>query len=78
MSEPADSTGSRGEGEGPASPYGGLCARCRHVRTLRSNKGSVFVLCGLAKLDPRFPRYPPQPVLRCSGFDPRSAETRPG
>jgi hypothetical protein len=54
---------------GPASPYGGLCASCRHGRTIRSERGSVFVLCERAKLDPRFQRYPPQPVVVCDGFE---------
>ncbi|MBI5431504.1 MAG: hypothetical protein HZA52_01605 [Planctomycetes bacterium] len=47
-----------------------LCARCRHVQLVESAKGSVFLLCALAKTDPRFPKYPPQPVLACSGFAP--------
>ncbi|MCK6446784.1 MAG: hypothetical protein L6Q99_10365 [Planctomycetes bacterium] len=45
-----------------------LCARCRHVQFVESAKGSVFLLCGLAKSDPRFPKYPPQPLLACRGF----------
>ena len=45
-----------------------LCARCRHVQLIESAKGSVFLLCSLAKTDPRFPKYPPQPVLACRGF----------
>jgi hypothetical protein len=53
----------------PRPPYGGLCAECRHARTIQSDKGSVFVLCGRAKDDPRFSRYPPQPVVACQGFE---------
>lgn len=45
-----------------------LCARCRHLRLVESSKGSVFLLCGLAQTDARFPKYPPQPVLACPGF----------
>lgn len=56
------------ERQGPRSPYGGLCASCSHVRTIASERGSVFVLCGLSREDARFPRYPPQPVVRCTGF----------
>ena len=52
-----------------SSPYGGLCGECSHARTIRSERGSVFVLCELARSDPRFPRYPPQPVVRCPGFE---------
>ena len=53
----------------PRAPYGGLCSECQHARTIQSDKGSVFVLCGRAKDDPRFSRYPPQPVVRCTGFE---------
>jgi len=47
----------------------GLCARCRHGRALRSDRGSLFVLCGLAASDASFPKYPPLPVLACRGFE---------
>ncbi|HEY9422126.1 MAG TPA: hypothetical protein VIW92_11985 [Thermoanaerobaculia bacterium] len=47
----------------------GLCATCVHVRLLAS-KRSVFVRCGLAASDPRFPRYPGLPVVACSGYEP--------
>jgi hypothetical protein len=55
--------------DNPRSPYGGLCSECRHTRIIRSEKGSVFVMCGRAKTEPRFPRYPPQPVVGCPGFE---------
>ena len=47
----------------------GLCAACVHLR-LASSARSVFVRCGLADEDPRFPRYPPLPVRACAGFRP--------
>ncbi|HXO21389.1 MAG TPA: hypothetical protein VOA87_15865 [Thermoanaerobaculia bacterium] len=50
----------------------GLCARCRHLR-LQASDRSVFVRCGLAETDPRFPRYPPLPVLDCEGYQPAEA-----
>jgi hypothetical protein len=46
----------------------GLCADCRHAERVSSSKGSLFLLCGLAKSDPRFPKYPRVPVLSCSGY----------
>jgi len=49
-------------------PNAGLCASCRHARTVRSAKGSVFVLCGLSRVDLRYPRYPALPVTRCAGY----------
>lgn len=47
----------------------GLCAACVHLDLLASPR-SVFVRCGLAASDPRFPRYPRLPVLACTGFAP--------
>ena len=46
----------------------GLCAGCAHARTIRSHRGSLFLLCRRADSDERFQRYPPLPVLRCPGF----------
>ena len=66
-------------GQGPAEPrrpapaqsaFGGLCPACRHARPVTSAKGSTFLLCGLAAVDPAFPRYPPQPVRMCAGHEP--------
>jgi len=45
----------------------GLCASCEHLRLLASRR-SVFVRCGLAAVDPRFPKYPPLPVRACAGY----------
>jgi hypothetical protein len=50
----------------------GLCATCEHLR-LAASARSVFVRCGLADSDPRFPRYPPLPVVACSGYRARLA-----
>jgi len=44
-----------------------LCASCAHVRIVAGARESVFLLCRRAESDPRFPKYPPQPVLRCTG-----------
>lgn len=46
----------------------GLCVRCRHVRSTRNDRGSVFYLCRLSERDARFPRYPRLPVRACDGF----------
>jgi hypothetical protein len=60
------------EGRDRTTPrgVGGLCPNCAHVQRIASAKGSTFLLCTLSKSDPRFPKYPPQPVLACSGFAP--------
>lgn len=48
---------------------GGLCPGCAHVQRVESAKGSVFWLCAWARNDPRYTKYPPQPVLRCLAFE---------
>jgi hypothetical protein len=53
-----------------AEPRAGLCEECRHQRLVPNTRGSVFSLCELSRTDPRFPRYPPLPVLSCPGFEP--------
>lgn len=46
----------------------GLCATCFHLKIITSDKGSIFYRCGLSDTDPRFPKYPTLPVLRCTGW----------
>jgi hypothetical protein len=48
----------------------GLCESCQFARVITSDKGSSFWLCRKSESDPRFPRYPALPVLRCSGYTP--------
>lgn len=45
----------------------GLCADCRHMRHITSDRGSNFYLCQLSAADANFPKYPRLPVWRCSG-----------
>lgn len=47
----------------------GLCGVCRHRHTITSRRGSTFLLCRKSEDDPRFPKYPPLPVLACAGFE---------
>ena len=47
----------------------GLCAACRWSRRVVSGKGSVFWMCERSKVDARFRKYPPLPVLACPGFE---------
>lgn len=49
----------------------GLCATCEHLRLLASSR-SAFVRCGLAEVDPAFPRYPSIPVVACPGYSKKS------
>ena len=46
-----------------------LCETCAHRREVVSGKGSRFLMCQLSQTDRRFPKYPPQPVIRCAGYD---------
>jgi len=56
---------------GQADPAWGLCATCRHVRVIASDRGARFAMCDLSRTDARYPRYPPLPVRRCAGHEPR-------
>ena len=56
---------------------GGLCATCTWVRVVKNRRGSVFLRCLRADSDPRFVKYPPLPVLRCPGYDPRDPSDDP-
>jgi hypothetical protein len=44
-----------------------LCATCQYRRTIAAAR-STFYLCERSFTDPRFPRYPRLPVLRCDGY----------
>lgn len=42
------------------------------MREIVSGRGSRFVLCKKAQEDPRFAKYPPQPLLACPGYERRA------
>jgi hypothetical protein len=48
-----------------------LCETCASMREVITPKESRFFLCQLSRTDPAFPKYPPQPVVRCDGYRPR-------
>jgi hypothetical protein len=48
------------------------------MREMRNDRGSVFLMCLLSKTDPRFPKYPPLPVLSCEGYSKRADVTPAG
>ncbi len=50
-----------------------LCESCRWMREVTTQK-SRFLLCELSKTDPAYPKYPPQPVVRCEGYLQKQAE----
>jgi hypothetical protein len=45
-----------------------LCEMCALMRAVGTPKGSRFLLCQLSQTDPAYPKYPPQPVVRCAGY----------
>jgi hypothetical protein len=58
-----------------------LCETCASMREVITPRGSRFLLCQLSRTDPAFPKYPPQPVVRCDGFRPRETneqDAKPG
>ena len=46
-----------------------ICEACSHMKEVTSGTGSRFLLCKLSQTDRRFQKYPPQPVIRCEGFE---------
>jgi hypothetical protein len=50
----------------------GLCADCRFMRLVESDRGSTFYLCERSAGDPGFPKYPRLPVLQCRGYEPKA------
>ena len=48
-----------------------LCETCALMREVITPKRSRFLLCRLSQTDPAFPKYPPQPVVRCDGYQPK-------
>jgi len=53
----------------PDADAAGLCARCKQVRRVRTDRGSVFYLCRRSSTDPSYPQYPRLPVLFCRGYE---------
>jgi len=47
----------------------GLCAACRHLKRIRSDRGPVYYYCRKSETDPRYDKYPPIPVLECPGHE---------
>ena len=53
-----------------------LCETCENVRAV-STARSRFLLCRLSATNAAYPKYPPQPVVRCDGYRARkSADER--
>jgi hypothetical protein len=54
-----------------------LCESCKHVREVRTAR-SRFLLCQLSATNAEYPKYPPQPVVRCDGYRLRGEATPEG
>jgi hypothetical protein len=44
-----------------------LCETCKNVREVRAAR-SRFLLCELSVTNDAYPKYPPQPVVGCEGY----------
>ena len=56
-------------GDGPfLDARAGLCGQCKHARVITSDRGSQFLRCDYAAVDPSYPKYPRLPVLACDAF----------
>lgn len=49
----------------------GLCADCRYMRLIESDRGAIFYRCQRSDSDPAFPKYPRLPVIQCTGYEAR-------
>lgn len=58
-----------------------LCETCKNMREVCTER-SRFLLCQLSVTNAAYPKYPPQPVVRCNGYEARHeakiAEHAPG
>ena len=55
-----------------------LCGKCSHAKEIVTGTGSRFLLCQLSQADRRFAKYPPQPVVRCVGYEESEQENDEG
>jgi hypothetical protein len=55
----------------------GLCADCVYGHSMKSDRGSVFLLCELSRKDQRFAKYPKLPVLSCPGYEKKPGRADP-
>ena len=46
-----------------------LCESCMHMLPVISGTGSRYLLCRLSQTDRHFPKYSPQPVVKCLGYE---------
>ena len=54
-----------------------LCETCQNVRVICTER-SRFLLCELSLTNAAYPKYPPQPVVFCDGYQTRERAEGPG
>jgi hypothetical protein len=74
MHEPIYSVRVKSAEKGNEVARAGLCADCRFMRRMKSDRGAIFFLCERSAIDPAFPKYPRLPVLECSRYEQVSAQ----
>ncbi|PYV49825.1 MAG: hypothetical protein DMG92_09835 [Acidobacteria bacterium] len=47
----------------------GLCAECKYMRLIKSDRGATFYLCQRSASDASLPKYPRLPVIQCRGYE---------
>jgi hypothetical protein len=52
-----------------------LCETCALMREVVTPKESRFLLCQLSQSNPDYPKYPPQPVVQCDGYQKKEQTT---
>ena len=50
-----------------------LCETCKQMREIITPRRSRFLLCELSISDPEYPKYPPQPIMQCNGYEPSNS-----
>jgi len=53
-----------------------LCESCQNMREVRTAR-SRFLLCELSVTNDAYTKYPPQPVVRCEGYETKTMLIRP-
>jgi hypothetical protein len=47
-----------------------LCETCKNVHEVHTTR-SRYLLCELSVTNAIYPKYPPQPIVRCDGYQRR-------
>src|ERR1051325_6877965 len=53
---------------GDANMTKSLCETCKHMREIVTAR-SRFLLCERSRTEEAYPKYPPQPIVQCPGYE---------